>query len=83
MRQLVLQQHVESSRREPVLQPGLEILRQVTDVDAICERDDIDVMSAASQVLDQHSVVEIAARDELEIAVNDEPNLHDDEVYLA
>ena len=68
---------------EPPLQPWLEILGQVTDVAAVGERDDVDVVSATSQVLDQRLVVEITAGDAVEIAVNDEPNLHDDEVYLA
>ncbi len=34
-------------------------------------------------MLDQHLIIKIAAGNEAEIAVDDEPNLHDDEVYLA
>ena len=40
------------------------------------EREDIDVMSTGAQVLHQFSIVEITAGNLVQLAVNDEPDMH-------
>ena len=49
----------------------------------VSQRNDVDVVTATLQMLDEHLIIKIAAGNEVEIAVNDEPNPHDNEVYPA
>ncbi len=49
----------------------------------VSQRNDVDVVTATLEMLDEHLIVKIATGNEAEIAVDDEPNLHDAEVYLA
>jgi hypothetical protein len=59
------------------------ILQQMTRIAPVSQRHDVDAVPAPPKMLDQHLIIKIAAGNEAEIAVDDEPNLHDDEVYLA
>ena len=49
----------------------------------VSQRNDVDVVTAPPEMLDEHLIIKIAARNDVEIAVNDEPNPHDNEVYLT
>jgi hypothetical protein len=54
----------------------------MSELAAVRERNEGDFVPAAFEMLDEHPIIEIAAGNEVEVAVNDEPHLHDDGVYL-